>query len=81
MAAICEAVWIIDTCHENLCSARSNAWDRSYPLDAWITLADSLKLLDNDLHLRGDRVELREFVIEFAPPEFIGGTVCDWFAE
>ena len=81
MAAVCEAIWIVDAGHEDLSSARSNAGDRSDTLDTRIGLADGFKFLDDDIHLRGDCVELSEFVIEFTFPEFIGGAVGDWFAE
>ena len=81
MAAVLEAMWIVDTGNEDLGGTRSNAGDGPDALDTCIILADGLKLLDDDVHLGGGCIELSEFVIQFAFPEFVEGAVRDWFTE
>ena len=81
LAAICEAIGIIDTGDEDLGSSRPNTRDSFDSLDTRISLADGLKLLDDDIHLRCDCVELSKFVVEFAFPEFVWGAISNWFTE
>ena len=81
LASVLEAVGIVDARNEDLGGTRSNAGDGSDTLDTWIIFADGFKLFDDDLQLRGSGIELREFIIEFAFPEFVRFAIGNWFAE
>ena len=70
---------IIDTSYEDLRRSRHYAGNGSQSNDARILLAKLLKFLDGHFELRGKRVELGQFEVEFSFPEFVHGSHASEF--
>lgn len=74
MATIFEAMRIIQASDQNLSCSRSNTRYGSRSNDTRICLADLFELLNYTVELAGNGIELGEFKIEFAFPEFVERT-------
>jgi len=75
LATVFEAMRIVDAGNEDLGRPRSNAWNGSKSDNPRISLADSLELLDNDIHMHRESIHLSQFDVKFAFPEFVGFTL------
>ncbi len=59
----------------------SAGFDRLDACDPRIVFADRFELLDDDVELFGERIQERQFDVEFPFPKFVGTALCEWFAE
>ena len=73
MAPVLEAMGIVDTSDQDLGCSRPYAGNGSQSNNATILLSNLFELLDSPVELRGKRVELSQFEVEFSLPEFVQG--------
>ena len=78
LATVLEAMWIIDTGHEDFSRPRPDTGNSANALDARVVFADRLELLDDDVHLHGQRIQLCQFQIQFTSPELIRIAIGKW---
>ena len=81
LATVLEAMGIVNTCYQDLRRPRTDAGNGSQSNDARILLAKLFEFLDGPFELRGKRVELGQFEVEFSFPEFVRLAIDHRFAK